>query len=168
MRRKRRWLVAVSALLSLSVGLAIFQIAPRHSDKPLMTVYASNDCDECLRWMKHVQARGFRTELSLNEASEVKQRAKISASLAAPVLATVDEFVVYGFVPAREIHLLVERRLGESVTGVLVPGRPAGAPGVRAAIPEPYTVYAVLPRGMLRPIRTYNEPAHSAHMDSSF
>lgn len=163
-KRQERWfrrLQIAAAALFLGAVVGIFGLAPRHSERPLVTVYMKDDCEECRRWASHLEKHGFRTVLGdPAEQSAVWQDFQMPPGFGGPVVATVDGLYVSGFVPAREVHLLIRRRLGSSVIGVAVRGKPAGAPGVRAGIPQSYTVFAVLPGGLMRPVRTYNDPLH--------
>lgn len=156
-----RWWTVGPALLLLLLGAGVLLLSPRTSEMPLVTIYMAQDCVECRRWASHLGRRGFRTVMgSPTEHESVRRQLRLPPGFGGPLIAKVDGMYVSGFVPAREVHLLVGRRLGDAVIGVAVRGKPAGAPGVNTVIPKPYTVFAILPGGMMRPIRNYNDPLH--------
>lgn len=126
-----------------------------------MRIYVAERCAECGRWAEEVARRGFNTIMEdPSELRAVQARLGVRLGRRAPVVAVLDDYVVEGFVPAREIHLLLNGQLGRSIKGLVVPGIPSGVPGITGGRPEPYTVYAVYDGGLMRPIRTYNDLPH--------
>lgn len=150
---------AVAGTLALLGSVAaVVCLSPREADKPLVTIYMPSDCADCRRWANYLKRRGFRTTFgNPADINGVRRRFKLSSGIGGPHIATVDGMLISGFVPAREIHLLASRSLGSKIVGVVVHGKPPGAPGVQAAIPQPYTVFAIFPEGMMRPIGRYND-----------
>ncbi len=151
--------MVIGGLLLLGLSAAVFCISPPSYRRPVLTVYVAKDCAQCQRWVKYLGNHGFRTVSGdISQWGTAQELAGVPSSFRAPVFATVNGQFVQGFVPAHEIHRLVQHRLGNSVRGLTVSGVLPGAPGIPAAVPGPYVVYAVLPGGLLQPINFYNEP----------
>ena len=88
-------------------------------------------CGCCAVWTEQIAASGrFHTTLvSVSDMASLKQELGVPADLASCHTATVDDYVIEGHVPAREIErLLRERPAG--VTGLAVAGMPLGSPGM--------------------------------------
>lgn len=84
-------------------------IAP--PSKPLMTVYMRDDCESCLRWMRHLEARGFRTELgNQSDWQAVRVRFNLTPEFRSSHTAVVDGLFIEGPVPARDIHRALQWR----------------------------------------------------------
>jgi hypothetical protein len=161
-RRRGRVHIVAGSVILLAVSVLLVRLSPNPAKMPVMTVYFAEGCAECRNWMEHVGARGFRTVLGpASELEAVRARAEIPNALRAPVVGTVDNFVLPGFVPVAEIHRLVQRQLAKSVKGLVVAGTPSGAPGVNRTFPRPFTVYALYSGGMLRPLNIYNDAVHA-------
>jgi hypothetical protein len=166
LRRRQRLLSAVGVLLFSSVAVLICCLSPRTADKPMVNIYMPENCAECVRWVKYLERRGFRTTTStFTDVREHSVQCKVPVRFQAPLCATVGGFILGGFVPAHEIHLLVDHKFGRLVKGLVVSGKPPGAPGIPTAVPKPFTVYALLSGGMLRPVSTYNDPLHPGISD---
>ena len=129
----------------LSAGAALF-LAPhmvRAAASPLaMTVYKTPSCGCCKAWVAGMQRAGFTIKIvDLDNLDEVKRNAGVPGELQACHTALVGAYVVEGHVPAD----LIKRMLDEKpqITGLAVPGMPAGSPGMdQGAAKEPYAVIA--------------------------
>ena len=90
----------------------------------------------------YLRANGFPvTTEDRDELASIKGRYGVPRELAACHTATVDGYVVEGHVPADLIDRLLRER--PRVTGIAVPGMPAGSPGMATApgqAPERYQV----------------------------
>ncbi len=65
----------------------------------------------------------------------------VPADLAGCHTAVIDGYVVEGHVPASAIRRMLKDR--PSIVGLVVPGMPAGSPGMEGPNPEHYDVFAV-------------------------
>lgn len=155
-RAGRRLTASFAAALACAVA-AVLMLAPEEAGRPVVTVYPSPGCAECARWITYLNQRGFQAVAGLEaQREEVRRAVPLPAGFHGQAIATVDGRFVSGFVPAREIHQLVRGHLGPRVIGVAVrdgshlPWRSvlAGSGGL--------TVFAVLPRGLLRPVKVYH------------
>ena len=108
---------------------------------PRMAVHKTPSCGCCSVWIEHMKDAGFEVDVhDMVDMGPVKERLGVPAELTSCHTAEVDGYVVEGHVPATAIRrLLAERPSG---TGLAVPGRPAGSPGMdlSGVDPEAYEV----------------------------
>lgn len=127
----------------------------------MVTVYMNAECDSCRRWMRHLDASGFRTEVGTHRASmAAREGVKLPLGFDAPHHAIVQGLFIGGYVPARDIHRALRSPKRDSIRGLIVPGAPRGAPGLDAVLKESYVVFAIDANGLLRPWATYNHFIH--------
>jgi hypothetical protein len=90
----------------------------------------------------YLQSNGFPVKIEdLNDLAPIKRRHGVPRDLQACHTAIVDGYVVEGHVPADLIDRLLQER--PRITGIAVPGMPAGSPGMATApgqTPERYQV----------------------------
>jgi hypothetical protein len=138
------------AIATAVIAAVLLAIAPR--TKPLVMVYMPSDCSTCRRWMEHLAARGFRTELGdVSEWSAVRAEFALPTGSLSSHTAVVEGMFIEGPVPAHEIHLALERRARYHIRGLVVPGVPRGSPGRESFLSQHYTVFAVLDGGIIQP-----------------
>jgi len=113
--------------------------AGRQVELESITVYKSPTCGCCTKWIKYLQANGFKVEaIDLQDMSAVKVEAGISRQLASCHTAKVGGYVVEGHVPADDIKRLLKER--PDVVGLTVPGMPMGSPGMEGHREDNYDV----------------------------
>jgi hypothetical protein len=160
-RRTSKWLPATAAALFALLAATVMMISPDPEDRPLVTVYMQSGCATCLAWLKYLNRNGFRATLGdESKWQEIRSRARLPPSFRAPHTAVVEGLFVEGHVPAREIYKVLRSRSASDVKGIVVAGTPAGAPGVNASLPEPYTVFLVHDSGLMKAIALYNHGPH--------
>lgn len=138
-------------IATAATAAVVLPIAPR--TKPVVTVYMPSDCGTCRRWMQHLAARGFRTEVGdLSAWPAVRAEFALPASSLSSHTAVVDGMFIEGPVPAREIHLALAWRAQYHIRGLVVPGVPPGSPGNDAFLPQHYTVFVVRDGGTIQPL----------------
>lgn len=81
----------------------------------------------------------------MNDLDAVPERQRVPAALRSCHTAVVDGYLVEGHVPAAVIHRMLRER--PKITGIAVPGMPAGSPGMESPNPEAYDVVAFGPDG---------------------
>lgn len=118
-------------LLSGGAALAAGLIArvPAAAAKPAVTVYKTPTCGCCKLWVAHLKDNGFpvRTE-DHDDLALIKKYNGVPPQLSSCHTALVEGYVVEGHVPADVIDKLLAER--PQVTGIAVPGMPAGSPGM--------------------------------------
>lgn len=149
-QRATRMMLTIAVLVGVCVWTLLNALAPR--SQPMVTVYTQADCDGCLRWMHHIAARGFRTQLGpQSDWPAVRAQFALAPAYRSSLTAVVEGgLLIEGPVPARDIHRALTLRSSYDVRGLVVRGFPRGSPGADSAMPEPYTVFAVRNGGRLQ------------------
>lgn len=126
-------LAAAGTLLALPVGRPVaFEV---------VRVKKVKGCQCCDGWAEHLRAQGFACEIVAHPDIEAfKTRLGVPEDLRSCHTATVASYVIEGHVPAAAIRRLLAER--PALTGLAVPGMPAGSPGMPSDRPETYEVLA--------------------------
>ena len=95
-----------------------------HSNELL--VYMSPTCNCCKNWTKQLSNYGFLVKSKLeNNMQSIKSKAGITPNLVSCHTAFIDDYVIEGHVPPKDIlKLLFEK---PNIKGLSVPGMPAGS-----------------------------------------
>jgi hypothetical protein len=150
---KSHWLI-LSAAVAVSVGGAQAQqgARPFTSAKPAaqaqstakgpeIAIWRSATCGCCGKWVEHLQAAGFRTTVHIVQNTDEAPAAKgVPRELRSCHTATVNGYTVEGHVPADVIQKMLKEK--PKVTGIAVPGMPAGSPGMESPNPVAYDIVA--------------------------
>ena len=134
-------------LAVLGIGGYVYFGPFASADLPTVTVYKSPSCNCCAEWVTHMREQGFPVEIqSRFNVKPVKRKVGVPSSLAACHTAVVNNYVVEGHVPAKDVKQLL--RENPKVRGLSVPGMPVGSPGMeRGNRVEPYKVLTFTPAG---------------------
>ena len=155
-RRASRMLWTLVALAGVAIGALSVSIAPRN--KPLVTVYMPAKCESCRRWMEHLEANGFRTELGPQaEWAAVRAKFGIPSRFQSSHTAVVEGLFIEGPVPAHDIYRALRLRSSLHLKKLDVPGVPPGSPGSESPLPRPFTVFAVTEDGHLQRFAKYHD-----------
>ncbi len=136
---------------------------PRHASQafralPLAKVHKSATCGCCELWVGHLQKAGFPVEIhNSDDLNPVKKRLGVPYGKGSCHTAEIDGYIVEGYVPVEDIlRLLRERPEGR---GLVLPGMPAGSPGMEMpdGRVQPYTVELVLPDGTTLPYTRHGQ-----------
>jgi hypothetical protein len=126
--------------------VAALLVATSVSAQQTITVYKSEGCGCCEKWVEHLQKNGFTVKAhNVPDLAAYRAKSGIPESLAACHTARVGAYAIEGHVSAREIKRLLAER--PKAKGLAVPGMPAGSPGMESDRPEPYDVLLVKPDG---------------------
>ena len=108
-----------------------------------LQVYKTPTCGCCEKWIESLEAEGLRVVAKdLPSLTRVKAEHGVPRALESCHTATVEGYVVEGYVPAEDVkRLLVER---PALSGLAVPGMPLGSPGMEHPDPSRHERYAVL------------------------
>lgn len=128
--------------LGAAGGLALTPwFIARAQSAPAIHVFKSPSCGCCGLWVEHLTATGFTVEIEdLDDLSAIKQMAGVPDHLLACHTGMIEGYAIEGHVPAAAIEKLVAER--PAITGLAVPGMPAGSPGMPDPAPERYDVIA--------------------------
>ncbi|HET8622704.1 MAG TPA: DUF411 domain-containing protein [Gemmatimonadales bacterium] len=115
----------------------------RGAPLPPMTIYKSETCLCCEKWVDHVKAAGFRTTVyDRDPIDPIKDELGIPRHVRSCHTAQVGGYIVEGHVPAADVKRMLKER--PKTMGLSVPGMPVGTPGMdQPGVPaEPYHVVA--------------------------
>ena len=96
-----------------------------------LVVYRSPDCGCCGKWLQHVKQHFSIKDVVTDDMQAIKQRYRVTASLASCHTAIIGSYVIEGHVPADDIEKLLKTR--PNIAGLAVPGMPSGTPGMEMA-----------------------------------
>jgi len=146
---KARKLWSGAAAVGLAVTGLLAMRGPAHGQLPAIVVYKQPECGCCGHWIDHVKAAGFRVSTrNRSDLTAIKRRYGIEPSLMSCHTAVVEGYAVEGHVPADVIQRLLRER--PAVTGIAVPGMPAGSPGMEGLVREAYNVVTFDRSGVTR------------------
>ena len=115
---------------ALLVGMAALALVPSALAKagPLVQIWKGPACGCCKDWIVHLEANGFRTQVSDSGNTDARARLGIALEYGSCHTALVGGYAIEGHVPARDIHRLLKQR--PAAVGLAVPGMPIGSPGM--------------------------------------
>lgn len=128
-------LAAAASLLPESAGAT----APR-----AITVYKDANCGCCKAWVTHLRDNGFAPRAhDRSDMDALKDSLGVPDALRSCHTAMAGRYVIEGHVPAQDIARLM-RTAPRGITGIAVPGMPAGSPGMELpnGRKDPYDVIA--------------------------
>ncbi len=133
MKRSKLLLAALSAWIAFGV---------RAGPLPEVVMHKDPNCGCCGKWAEHLEANGFKVKTVYErDMSSVKSRLAVPQRLTSCHTARVGNYVIEGHVPATAIKRLLREK--PAVTGLSVPGMPAGSPGMEVpGKKDPYDVVA--------------------------
>lgn len=135
-----------TVLAGLVLGAAGLRVARAADAAPLVQVWRTPTCGCCGAWVKHLEASGFRVEVTVqDDLSAIKAKHGVPRNLESCHTAVVGGYVVEGHVPAADVKRLLRER--PPVAGLVVPGMPAGSPGMEGPVSEPYATLALAADG---------------------
>jgi len=136
MIRSRFW--TPLALAAAGFALAAFA-APAPQATPAMLIHKSPTCGCCSKWVDHVKAAGFVTQVhDMADVDPVKDRHRVPRDLRSCHTALVGNYVIEGHVPADLVQKLIREQ--SKLAGLAVPGMVTGSPGMEGAWKDPYDV----------------------------
>src|SRR5512135_1714210 len=96
---------------------------------PAIQVYKNRACTCCGGWVAHMQASGFRMDVTdVDDVSPIKTRLNVPQALWSCHTAVVEGYAIEGHVPASDILRLLRER--PKARGLAVPGMVPGSPGM--------------------------------------
>lgn len=143
---RRGWLITGFAvvLVALLVGCSGNPFSSGTEDRPNMTVYFSDQCSCCKRYVQYLRDHGFSVEkrVRTNRAlRSVKMDHGVSRSMSSCHTAVMGDYVVEGHVPVEALDQLMEEQ--PDIRGVSVPDMPRHSPGMGPPNGEPLAVYSM-------------------------
>lgn len=94
-----------------------------------ITVYRSETCQCCHKWIKHLEHHGFRVVDQIsNNVQSIKNEVNLPSPMRSCHTAMVGNYLIEGHVPAQDIHQLLKTK--PAIRGLSVPAMPVGTPGM--------------------------------------
>jgi hypothetical protein len=116
--------------------------AEQADESPAVKVWKTPTCGCCGKWVRHMQAAGFRVEVTdIDNVDPVKTANGVPLQLASCHTALVGGYVVEGHVPASDVRRLLKEK--PAILGLTAPGMPAGSPGMDVPGSPPDEVLAL-------------------------
>ncbi len=130
----RSWrLIATARLVRIALMALFVNFVSIPAMAASVEMLMTSGCSCCHAWARHLRAAGHTVtakNLSMGQLMRAKLDAGIPAMSTACHTARLDQYVIEGHVPVREIRrLLVER---PDAIGLVVPRMPIGSPGMEA------------------------------------
>ena len=150
---RRAWIATLARTIAGGAALgALASLRPAEADAAparKIVVYKDPGCGCCKTWVTHLRGNGFApTAHDRGDMDALKDSLGVPSALRSCHTAVAGRYVIEGHVPAADIvRLLTSAPKG--VTGLAVPGMPAGSPGMEMpdGRKDPYDVIAFLANG---------------------
>lgn len=138
-------LVRTFALATVFITLALTTTAVRirpvdaSAKKPVITVYKDPSCGCCKNWVEHLLKHGYRVNAKdTTDMAAIKRALGVPDAITACHTAVVNGYLIEGHVPAADIDRLLAQK--PRISGLAVPGMPAGSPGMEGPRAQRYQV----------------------------
>lgn len=132
-----RFITYAAAIIIIAGGAIWYIIANYYEQQSAMqgqsdnqvVMYKNPGCECCTAWGEHMEAAGFTvTEKPTSELPGIKVDLGVPYNMGSCHTAVVDDYVVEGHVPAKEVKKMLDER--PDAIGLAVPGMPIGSPGM--------------------------------------
>ena len=131
-------LVSVALLLASGAQADPAQAA----ELPVVKVWKTPTCGCCGKWVRHMEAAGFRVEVTdVSNVDPVKTANGIPLNLASCHTALVGGYAIEGHVPASDVRRLLKEK--PDILGLTAPGMPPGSPGMDVPGSPPFDVLSI-------------------------
>lgn len=111
----------------LALVAALFMAGSAHA-ADVIDVHRDANCGCCKDWIKYLETNGFEVRDHVeSNMSAIKQQLGVAPRLGSCHTGVIDGKFIEGHVPVAQIHGLQKR---DDLTGIAVPGMPAGSPGM--------------------------------------
>lgn len=129
----------------LALVAALFMAGSAHA-ADVIDVHRDANCGCCKDWIKYLETNGFEVRDHIeSNMSAIKQQLGVAPRLGSCHTGVIDGKFIEGHVPVAQIHELQKR---DDLTGIAVPGMPAGSPGMDYGQPaQPYQVIGLTQDG---------------------
>jgi hypothetical protein len=135
---KRNAIGLLLSMLLMAPLVSAQQVVP----PPLVKVWKTPTCGCCGKWVKHMEAAGFRVEvINVGDVGPIRTANGVPPALASCHTALVGGYVIEGHVPASDVRRLLKEKPG--ILGLAAPGMPAGSPGMDVPGSPPYQVISI-------------------------
>jgi len=108
----------------------------------VMTVYKTEACGCCLKWVDHLESNGMDVDVvNVSSTAPARERFGVPNKLLSCHTGTINGYWVEGHVPADLVKKLITEK-PEDIRGIAAPGMPMGSPGMEGPNPVEYDIIA--------------------------
>lgn len=130
----------VSVLLLL-VATAAFTTPVMAAAATPATLYKNPNCQCCENYASYLDKNGFNVKvIATDDLPRIQQEHNVPPNLEGCHTMLVNGYVVDGLVPVDVVKRMLRER--PPITGITLPGMPAGAPGMMGEKQGPFVIYA--------------------------
>lgn len=136
-------LIVVVAITGCSPNTTPETVKKGASGSNVVTVYKTQSCGCCLKWVDHLKANGFSVDVvNVTSTAPARGRLGVPPALLSCHTGTINGYWVEGHVPADLVRQLITEN-PDDIQGISVPGMPMGSPGMEGPNPQTYDVVAL-------------------------
>lgn len=134
--------VGAAALIGGTAGVFSSNAAPAGS-RGQVTLYKNPQCDCCEGYASYLRDNGFEVKvIPTNDLTLMGEKYGIPGGALQPChISLIGGYVVGGHIPMDVINRLLSEK--PQITGITLPGMPAGTPGMPGNKPGPLTIYEI-------------------------
>jgi hypothetical protein len=136
--------IAIAAGILFARGQAISSEQPVSSrdNGDVVTVYKTEACGCCLKWVDHLKANGLEVDVvNVASTAPTRERFGVPSKLLSCHTGTIHGYWVEGHVPADLVKKLIAEK-PDDIRGISAPGMPMGSPGMEGPNPVQYDIVA--------------------------
>ncbi len=124
------WLLALMLVPVVATAESEWDENPQAQSEPAtITVYRSENCDCCHKWIEHLERHDFQVVDKISgDMRGIKQQLGLPPQMASCHTAKIDGYLIEGHVPAGDIKHLLSTQ--PDINGLSVPQMPVGTPGM--------------------------------------
>ena len=120
--------------------LILLAAAPQAVAAVPATLYRSPECGCCLEYAAHLRAGGFDVEVvSTDDLAAIKAAHGVPDALEGCHTALIGGYAIEGHVSLASVNRLLAEK--PRISGISLPGMPAGSPGMGGAKTERFVIY---------------------------
>ena len=143
-------MLTVGAIVAIATGIFFARGQTNASDTVtsdqvkanVMTVYKTEACGCCLKWVDHLESNGMDVEVvNVASTAPTRERFGVPPKLLSCHTGTINGYWVEGHVPADLVEKLITEQPAD-IRGISAPGMPAGSPGMEGANAVQYDIVA--------------------------
>ena len=118
----------------------------------IITVYKSQSCGCCDQYVGYLKGQGIQVKVeNIDNMDSIKSKYKIPGSMQSCHTSVIGEYFIEGHIPVDAINKLITEK--PKIAGIVMPGMPAGSPGMGGRKNSPFVIYSISDSGSLEFMR---------------
>ena len=143
-------ILTVGVIIAIAAGILFARGQASTSEQPVtsrnnsdvITVYKTEACNCCLKWVDHLQSNGLAVEVvKVASTAPTRERFGVPPKLLSCHTGSINGYWVEGHVPADLVQKLIAEK-PDDIRGIAAPGMPMGSPGMEGPNPVEYDIIA--------------------------